>query len=92
MTMVKKAKWALAVQMAGAIVSAICAGCVIPGYLGDRARDAGDIFTISVGKGVGARVRAGPIQRARYGVRSSQLTNEIEDMRCADYETTKCQM
>lgn len=40
----------------------LCSGCTSTGYLGNRMRDAGDIFTASVGVGTGAKVRVGPVQ------------------------------
>jgi hypothetical protein len=41
---------------------ALCGtGCSTPGALGHRARDAADIFTLSVGSGVGVRARVGPV-------------------------------
>jgi hypothetical protein len=43
------------------VIAACCCGCATPGYLGDRWRDAGDIFTCSVGGGAGGRLRAGPL-------------------------------
>jgi hypothetical protein len=39
-------------------------GCITPPYLVDRVRDAGDIFTVTVGTGGGAKVRVGPVQAA----------------------------
>jgi hypothetical protein len=49
-------------RLALALLGAICAsGCGTPGVLGDRARDAADVFTLSAGSGVGVRARAGPV-------------------------------
>lgn len=41
------------------ILVAAQAGCSSPAYWADRKRDAADIFTFTVGKGFGAKVRAG---------------------------------
>lgn len=46
----------------GALISALCSGCASTGYLGDRMRDAGDMFTMTVGVGAGAKGRVGPAQ------------------------------
>jgi len=37
-------------------------GCSTSGYFGNRGRDAADVFTATVGFGVGAKARVGPIQ------------------------------
>ncbi len=52
----------LVCQFIGALISALCAGCATTGYLGDRMRDAGDVFTMTVGMGAGAKGRVGPAQ------------------------------
>lgn len=52
----------LKVQLAGTLICAFCAGCGTTGYLANRSRDAADIFTATVGTGVGAKVRIGPVQ------------------------------
>ena len=45
------------------IVAMGLAGCVSShGYFTDRGRDAADILTLDVGWGIGAKVRAGPVQ------------------------------
>jgi len=41
------------------IFLAAATGCAAPGYWADRKRDAADIFTLTVGEGGGAKVRAG---------------------------------
>jgi len=48
------------------VVGAICLTgcCTMHGYLTDRAHDASDVITATVGIGVGAKVRAGPVQAA----------------------------
>jgi len=43
-------------------------GCSTSGYLGNRGRDAADVFTATVGFGVGAKARIGPIQTGALGV------------------------
>ena len=40
----------------------LCSGCASTGYLGNRMRDAGDIFTATVGKGGIAKARLGPFR------------------------------
>lgn len=48
--------------LVGSIILAIIgAGCATPGYLADRGRDARDILTVTVGVGIGAKVRTGLI-------------------------------
>ncbi|NCC49630.1 MAG: hypothetical protein EOM20_00295 [Spartobacteria bacterium] len=49
-------------QFMAALISALCAGCATTGYLGDRMRDAGDMATMTVGMGAGAKGRVGPVQ------------------------------
>jgi hypothetical protein len=50
-------------------------GCASSGYLANRRRDAADIVTISVGSGIGAKARIGPVgtgvllDSPEYGVR-----------------------
>lgn len=58
-------KWigrVLVCPFVGASILAMCSGCATTGYLSDRARDAEDVFTASVGLGAGAKVRVGPAQ------------------------------
>ena len=57
----------LACQFVGVAMSAFCSGCATTGYLGDRMRDAGDVFTASVGMGAGAKARVGPLQVGAIG-------------------------
>jgi hypothetical protein len=66
----KMLRWtgrALACQFVGVSISALCSGCATTGYLGDRMRDAGDVFTASVGMGAGAKARVGPLQVGAIG-------------------------
>jgi len=50
-------------QLGVLILAASLSGCASPqGYFIDRGRDAKDIFTATVGLGVGAKVRVGPVQ------------------------------
>lgn len=55
----------LKIQVFGSMLSLICvlcSGCAsTSGYLKDRCRDGADIFTCSVGVGLGAKVRVGPV-------------------------------
>lgn len=41
-------------------------GCASSGYLADRGDDLADIFTATIGTGVGAKARAGPLSPALY--------------------------
>lgn len=52
----------LIVLIAGSMLSALCSSCATSGYLGDRMRDAGDMFTATAGMGAGAKARIGPMQ------------------------------
>jgi len=46
-----------------AVASATMVGCAsTKGYFVDRGRDAADIFTVAVGRGVGVKAKIGPIQ------------------------------
>jgi hypothetical protein len=56
-----KAVWAWPVLL---LAAAMGGGCASPSYLSDRARDAADMVTLTVGTGGGAKVRAGPVQVA----------------------------
>lgn len=58
-----KIRLALKIQLVGSVFSAICACCsgCATGYLADRARDGADIFTATLGAGLGGSVRAGPV-------------------------------
>jgi len=73
--------WAvLRVQLCGTFLSMICAGCATDGYIGNRAHDAGDVFTAGVGIGGGAKVRVGPVQTGilfdipKAGLRGGRLS------------------
>jgi hypothetical protein len=46
--------------VASLILAALATGCQSPGYWGNRARDAQDVVTASVGIGIGAKARVGP--------------------------------
>ena len=55
----------LAIQTLGVTLSvacAFCSGCATSGFMKDRMADGSDIFTATVGKGIGAKARVGPIQ------------------------------
>lgn len=44
------------------LVVALLTGCASTGhYFADRGRDAADVFSLAVGKGMGAKLRAGPV-------------------------------
>ena len=50
----------------GLVLSAILAfGCASP-YMAHRGRDAGDIFTATIGAGLGAKARVGPVNVGLY--------------------------
>lgn len=78
-TIMKNARRVFIIQLTGCLVSAICSGCATPGYLGDRMRDAGDVFTATVGQNYGAKVRAGPLRAGLFcgldyaGLRAGEL-------------------
>ena len=63
--------------VAGLISSS--SGCASTAYWSDRKHDAADVFTVTVGYGVGLKVRAGPVQggvawsRDRFGVRGGEF-------------------
>lgn len=63
----------------GILLAMLCSSCATTGYLGDRMRDAGDVFTASVGFGAGAKARVGPLQTGAllnidmWGLRGGQL-------------------
>jgi len=46
---------------AGLLLAACITGCATEGYFADRARDAADVVTFTVGAGWGAKARAGPL-------------------------------
>lgn len=61
----------------------LATGCTSTrGYFADRGRDAADIFTATVGVGLGAKVRAGPIHAGLFtnaegvGLRGGRLFSE----------------
>ena len=78
-TIMKKARHILVIQLTGCLVSAICSGCATSGYLGDRMRDAGDVFTATVGQNYGVKARVGPLRAGLFcgldyaGLRSGEL-------------------
>jgi hypothetical protein len=75
-----KTKWILAIQATGVALSTLSSGCASTGYVADRMRDAGDVFSAAVGVGTGAKVRVGPIQAAlladlpKAGMRGGQIS------------------
>ena len=44
----------------------LCSGCANTGYIGNRMRDAGDVFTATVGKYKGAKARMGPLRTGLF--------------------------
>ena len=83
----RKTKCLLVVQIIGVCLSALCSGCASTGYMGNRMRDAGDIFTASVGFGAGAKARVGPVQ---VGLMANIDMLGLRGGRCGDivwYET-----
>lgn len=59
------------VQTLGVALSVTCAlssGCATSGYMKDRLTDGSDILTATVGKGLGAKARIGPMQAGVVGV------------------------
>lgn len=76
----KKARWVLLAQIVGSLISALCAGCASTGYLGDRARDVADIFTVAVGRGAGITARMGPVHlglfygKDEFGLRGGEFS------------------
>jgi hypothetical protein len=60
------------------IIAAFSSGCAT-NYVGDRGRDASDIFTLTVGTGAGAKARVGPFQagildqRDKFGLRGGTV-------------------
>ena len=49
-------------QLVLLLLAMLLAGCASTrSYFADRGRDAADVFSLSVGKGMGAKVRAGPV-------------------------------
>jgi hypothetical protein len=89
-----KAKWILVAQVAGVVLSALCSGCATSGYMGDRIRDAGDIFTATVGKGAGVKARIGPVGTGLFvnkdiaGLRGGTLFRIKEDAQFKPYDFT----
>ena len=79
-TLFRKTRWILVAQLIGTVISALCSGCASTGYMGDRVRDAGDVFSAAVGVGAGAKVRVGPVQTGllfdfpKAGLRGGQFT------------------
>lgn len=49
------------VRIIGVLCIAMTAGCASTGYLSHRGRDAADIFTCSLGTGLGVKARVGPV-------------------------------
>ena len=75
---------------AGGVTSALCARCTTPGPRGDRLRDAGDIFTATIGSGFGVTARVGLIHLGlfsgtdRFGVRGGHPLPAYEDPTTTD--------
>jgi hypothetical protein len=88
------AKRILVIQLAGVVISAICSGCATTGYMGDRMRDAGDIFTATVGVGGGAKARVGPVTAGLFlnsdkaGLRGGEVFSSTEEFQRTPRETT----
>ena len=68
------------------IVAAGMTGCASTGrYFVDRGRDAADVFTLTVGTGLGAGVRAGPahigllLHQDRIGLMGGRINGEWDD-------------
>jgi hypothetical protein len=67
----------------------LCSGCASTGYLGNRMRDAGDIFTATVGKFGIAKVRMGPLRTGVFagediaGLRAGEIffPSDVHDNR-----------
>jgi hypothetical protein len=80
----------IARQLPGALVLiAVCTlanGCATSGFVGDRRRDAADIFTLTVGAGGGGKIRVGPLQLAVLenadlaGLRAGRLFGNGSDL------------
>jgi hypothetical protein len=62
-----KVRWIVRVQLLCSLLLALCPGCSSPSYLGNRARDAADIFTATVGLNYGAKARIGPLRAGLFG-------------------------
>jgi hypothetical protein len=71
--------------LAVAVLAGICGSGCTSAYWMDRGRDAADIFTLSVGTGVGAKARVGPVgagllyYRDVAGLRGGQLQQFAAD-------------
>lgn len=71
-----------------AAAAMVMTGCVSPGgYFKDRSRDAADIFTVSLGKGHGAKARVGPAQLGLFFNRDYAGLRGGESHRCWNDET-----
>ena len=46
------------------LLAILCSGCSSTGYMANRGRDAADIFTLTLGAGMGVKVRVGPAMLA----------------------------
>jgi len=74
-----------AVVAIGGLALILCTGCAGTGYLADRARDAGDVFTATGGVGMGASVKCaflnlGAISFAdKAGLRAGEFYTDPED-------------
>jgi hypothetical protein len=59
--------WIARRQIFGFLLLGLCAGCSSPGYMGNRVRDAADIFTVTAGLNYGAKARVGPFRVGLFG-------------------------
>ena len=78
--------WLLGLQAVGTALSIFCAiyaGSAPSDYLTDRLRDGADVFTATVGKGGGVKVRVGPLRAGlffnhdRAGLRGGEFYRSI---------------
>jgi len=71
--------------LAAIAFAGLTAGCATPGYWTDRARDGADIFTVTVGSGLGGKVQVGPIKTGillnndLYGLRGGAFGDQSGD-------------
>jgi hypothetical protein len=90
----RKSKWVFVVQLTGCLLSALCSGCATTGYMGDRMRDAGDIFTATVGVGGGAKARVGPVTAGLFlnsdkaGLRGGEVFSSTDEFQRTPREST----
>ena len=65
----------------GAALALSLSGCATSAYLQDRRRDLADVFTVSVGYGLGAKGRVGPFQAAS----PPMVVLDIAGLRCGQW-------